>query len=283
MSEGGIWKTFAEYDRRYVYLVLFIVVIGPLLKPIGIPVSVSPGTVQYYEAVSSFEEGDIVFFTLNTEFSGYNEIHSGIVATMRVFIENGCKIVIAVGHPEATSIPELIFNELHNELDENGYVYGEDYISLGYIFPNEAAVASLAEDFQSTVKQDWLGAPTAGTFLDEVETWEDIDLISDFTTGLATTYLLNHFALRGTPMVVNCIGVMIPSQANYVDTGVYLGLLGSMRGGAELEFLTGHPASGLTAMDAFTFGHYMLIVFIVIGNLGYLMYTRNPKMDNRRN
>lgn len=274
MSEGGIWKTFAEYDRRWVYLVMFLVVIGPLLQPIGIPISVSPGTRRYNEAINTVGEGDIVFFTLNTEFSGYNEIQSGIVASMRVFIENGCKIVVAVGHPEATSIPEMIFSDLHRELEENGYVYGEDYISLGYIMPNEAAVAALSQDFQGTVTQDWLGAPIGGTFLDEVETWEDIDLIADFTTGLATTYLMNHFALRGTPMVVNCIGVMIPSQANYVDTGVYLGMLESMRGGAELEFLTGHPGPGLTAMDAFTLGHYMLIIFIVIGNLGYLMYTR---------
>jgi len=274
MSEGGIWKTFANYDRRYVYLVLFIVVIGPLLSPIGVPISVSPSTKKYYEVINSVGEGDIVFFTLNTEFSGYNEIQSGIIASMRVFIENGAKIVIAVGHPEATSIPDLIFHDLNTELTENGYVYGEDYISLGYIFPNEAAVASLAEDFQGSISQDWLGVPIAGTFLEDVKTWEDIDFIADFSTGLATTHLMNHFALRGTPMVVNVIGVMIPSSLNYVDTGVYLALLGSLRGGAELEYLTGHPASGLTAMDAFTFGHYMLIVFIIIGNLGYLMYTR---------
>jgi hypothetical protein len=47
-----------------------------------------------------------------------------------------------------------------------------------------------------------------------------------------------------------------------------------MRGGAELEYLTGHPGPGMTAMDAFTIGHYMLILFIVIGNIGYFGYTR---------
>lgn len=277
-EEGGIWKTFAEYDRRYVYLVLFLVVVTPLLSPIGMPITVSPDTRQYYEAVSEYGEGDIVFFTLNTEFSGYNEIQPGIIATMRIFIENHCKIVIAVGHPEATGIPELVFKSLERELEENGYEYGEDYVILGYIMPNEASVAALAQDFQGTVSQDWLGRPIAGTFLDDVHTWEDIDLIADFTTGLATTYLLNHFAERGTHMVVNCIGVMIPSQKNYVDTGKYQGILQSMRGGAELEYLTGHPGPGLTAMDAFTFGHYMLIGFIIIGNLGYFMYTRKKTL-----
>jgi len=274
MSDNGLMKTLATYDRRWVYLVLFLVVIIPLLNPIGMPISVSPDTVQYHAAISSVEEGDHIFFTLNTEFSGYNEIQSGIIATMRVFIESNSKICVAVGHPEATGIPELVFQKLEHELEQNGYQYGEDYVILGYVMPNEASVAAMAQDFQGTISQDWLGRSIDDTFLSEINTWEDWDLIADFTTGLATTYLLNHFALRGTPMTVNCIGVMIASQKPYVDTGVYLAVLQSMRGGAELEYLTGHPGPGLTAMDAFTFGHYMLLLFIIAGNIGYYGYSR---------
>lgn len=277
MSENDLMKTLATYDRRWVYLVLFLVVTIPLLRPIGMPISVSPDTVDYYEAINTVGDGDLVLFTLNTEFSGYNEIQSGIVASMRVFIENGCKICVAVGHPEATGIPELVFNKLETELEENGYEYGEDYVILGYVMPNEASVASMAQDFQGTITQDWLGRPIDDTFLTEVETNEDWDLIADFTTGLATTFLLNHFALRGTPMTVNCIGVMVSSQKPYVDSGVYLAILQSMRGGAELEFLTGHPGPGMTAMDAFTFGHYMLLLFIIAGNIGYYGYSRKQR------
>ena len=274
MSDNSLLKTLATYDRRWVYVALFIVVTVPLISPVGMPISVSPDTRQYFEAINQFGDGDTIFFTLNTEFSGYNEIQSGIIATMRVFIENDCRICVGVGHPEATGIPELVFRALETELEENGYVYGENYVILGYVMPNEAAVASMAEDFQGTITRDWLGRPIGDTFLSEIQTWEDWDLIADFTTGLATAHLLNHFALRGTPMIVNCIGVMIPSQKVYVDTGVYLGILQSMRGGAELEFLTGHPGPGLTAMDAFTFGHYLILLFIIAGNIGYFGYSR---------
>ncbi len=277
MSENDLMKTLATYDRRWVYLTLFLVVTIPLLRPIGMPISVSPDTVQYYEAINTVGDGDKVLFTLNTEFSGYNEIQSGIIASMRVFIDNGAKICVAVGHPEATGIPELVFNKLETELEENGYEYGEDYVILGYVMPNEASVASMAQDFQSAITQDWLGRPIDDTFLSEIETYEDWDLIADFTTGLATTFLLNHFALRGTPMTVNCIGVMVSSQKPYVDSGVYLAILQSMRGGAELEFLTGHPGPGMTAMDAFTFGHYMLLLFILAGNIGYYGYSRKQR------
>jgi hypothetical protein len=279
MSDNGIMKTLATYDRRWVYLVLFLVVVIPLLNPIGMPISVSPDTHQYYEAINSVGDGDKVLFTLNTEYSGYNEIQSGIIASMRIFIENGCKICVAVGHPEATSIPEIVFNKLEHVLEENGYEYGEDYVILGYVMPNEASVAAMSQDFHAAVTQDWLGRSIDDTFLAEVDSWEDWDFIADFTTGLATGFLLNHFALRGTPMAVNCIGVMIASQKPYVDSGAYVAILQSMRGGAELEFLTGHPGPGLTAMDAFTFGHYMLLLFIIAGNIGHYGYTRQKRSE----
>lgn len=274
-ENGGIWKTFADYDRRYVYLVLFLVVTIPLLNPLGFPISVSPDTRQFYEVLNTVEEGDIVMVAYNTEFSGFNELKPGVIATTRVLIEKGAKIVVASAHPEAVSINPVVFDYLSKEVQENDYTYGEDYIDLGFVLVNEAAVAAMAQDFHGVITQDLYNEPIDGTFLDDVNTHEDFDLIVDFTTGLSTTYILNHYALSGTPLIVNCIGVMIPSQKNYVDTGLVLGLLGSMRGGAELEYLTQSPGPGLIAMDAFTFGHYMLIGFIIIGNLGYYMYTRH--------
>jgi hypothetical protein len=75
-------------------------------------------------------------------------------------------------------------------------------------------------------------------------------------------------------MTVNVIGVMSPTERPFYDSGIYKAILNSMRGGAELEYLIGHPGPGMTAMDAFTLGHYLLIGFIIIGNIGYFGYSR---------
>jgi hypothetical protein len=273
-DNGGILKFMAEYDRRWIYLLIFVVVVGPLLQPLGFPISVSPDTEKYHEVLSTVQAGDKVLFTLDTEFSGYMEIQSGIIASMRVLVNKGAKICVAVGHPEATSIPQLVFDACASEMAAKDYQYGRDYINLGYILPNESAVAALAEDFHSTIRQDYKGASVAGTFLDDVTDWSSWALIADFTTGLGTAYLRAHFALRGTPMTVNVIGVMSPTERPFYDSGIYKAILNSMRGGAELEYLIGHPGPGMTAMDAFTLGHYMLIGFIIIGNIGYFGYSR---------
>jgi len=275
----SLLKHFNSYDSRIVYLLLFLVVTIPLLSPIGLPISVSPSTVQYYNVLDALGPDDRVLVVLDTEFSGYMEIQSGIIASMRVMVEREAKMCVAVSHPEATGIPELVFATIRKSMEEHDYTYGEDYVVLGYVFPNEAAVASAAQDWQGVIHKDFYGQSTDGTFLDEIHDWSDWTLISDYTTGIQSGSLINHFGLRGTPMIVNCIGVMISTQMPYLSTGVYKALLQSMRGGAELEYLTRHPGPGMTAMDAFTLGHYLLVVLIIIGNIGYFGTRENSRRN----
>ncbi|MCD6479164.1 hypothetical protein J7L65_00025 [Candidatus Bathyarchaeota archaeon] len=273
-EERSIARMLAEIDRRIIYLLLFIVVTVPILRPVAMPLAVSPDTKQYYKVLNALGPDDIVLFVLDTEFSGYMEIQSGVLASARLIIEKGAKMAIACSHPEATGIPPMMFSYLRDVMKRYDYKYGEDYVVLGYIFPNEAAVASSAQDFHGVVKEDWQGRPIKGTFLDRIHDWKDWSLIAIFSTGVRSDAFIRHYGLRGTPMVINCIGVMIPTTKPYVDTGIFKALLPSMRGGAELEKLINAPGPGLAAMDCFTFGHYLVIIFIIIANIGYFGYVR---------
>jgi hypothetical protein len=216
------------------------------------------------------------------EFSGYMELKPGVLATHKMFIEKGVKLCIAFGHFEGVAIPPVVFGELQSYLDRYDYTEGEDYIIIGYVLPNEAAVAALSQDFHGNVRVDWKGESIEGTFLDQIENAGDFALINDYTTGLATTFQIRHMVLTyGTPMAVNSIGVSVPGHLANLDAGLITSLLQSTRGGAELEFLIGVPGPGLKSMDAFTLGHYMLIVFILIGNIGHYGWARRTAYRDR--
>ena len=281
-DKGGIYKTMATYDKRWVYLALFVIVLYSLIRPIGMPIGISAMTKNYKAQLDTLQEGDIVFSTWNMEFSGYMELKPGVLATHKMFIEKGVKLVIAFGHFECVALPPVIFKELKTTLDDYDYTEGEDYIIIGYVFPNEAAVAALAKDFHANVRVDWKGNSIEGTFLDEIQNAGDFDMISDYTTGLATTFLIRHIVLEyDTPMVVNSIGVSVPGHLANLDAGLITGLLSSTLGGAELEFLIDSPGPGLKSMDAFTFGHYSLLIFIIIGNIGHYGWTRRTGARER--
>jgi hypothetical protein len=281
-DEGGIFKWMATYDKRWVYVVLFIVVLGPLINPIGMPIGISALTRNYYAELDTLQEGDIVLDAWNMEFSGYMELKPGVLASHKVFIEKGVKLCIALGHFEGVAIPPVVFKELQTWLDRYDYTEGEDYVIIGYVWPNEAAVAAMAQDFHANVRVDWKGNSIEGTFLDEIQNAGDFDMISDYTTGLATTFIIRHMVLEyDIPMIENSIGVSVPGHLANLDAGLLTALLASTRGGAELEFLIDSPGPGLKSMDAFTFGHYMLIAFIIIGNIGHYGWARQAAYRDR--
>lgn len=283
-KEGfDLLKWMATYDKRWAYLLLFILVLLPMLKPIGMPISVSELTKEYYEQLQTLEEGDIVLDSWSTEYSGYMELKPGMIATHKYYIKNGIKIFVCLGHPEGLSLVDALFDkELKSYMEAYDYTYGEDYIILGFALPNQAATLAMATDFQGSVKVDWKGDSIKGTFLDRIETGADIDMISDFTTGAGNPGLINHVVLTfGTPMIQNQIGVSLPGSFMNLDAGLITGLLASTRGGSELELLIQEPGPGLIAMDAFTLGHYLLIIFIVIGNIGFFGWTKRAEERDR--
>jgi len=275
-TEGGILRFLATIDIRIVYFLLFVVVVGPLLYPIGMPISVSPDTVEFHDVIAEMGPDDIVLLHLGTEFSGWNELSAGSTASMRMLIEQGAKVAIISAHPEAISISPLLYNSLSDVMDANDYKYMEDTIDLGYMHPNEAAVASTASDFHGTVRTDYLGASIEGTFLDDINTAEDWSLIVDIQTGVQSAAMLNHYRVSyGAPIAKHCIGVSVPGAKADLDAELLVGVLPSLRGGAELETLIGAKGPGVAAMDAFSIAHYMLLIFVVLGNIGYFGYQRS--------
>jgi hypothetical protein len=131
------------------------------------------------------------------------------------------------------------------------------------------------------VRTDWNGNTLKGTFLENIKTGADLSMWLSFTDG-GDTYATYHFVTKyGTPQVINVIGVSIPDVKAMYNAGKIQAMLGSTRGGAELEKLIGVPGVGLAAMDAFTLGHYLLLMFIIIGNIGYFGYTKRVKGHER--
>jgi hypothetical protein len=83
------------------------------------------------------------------------------------------------------------------------------------------------------------------------------------------------------PMIEGAIGVNISALLPYVNTGHLKAMLESTRGCSELEYLGGVPGPGATSMDAFTLIHYLVILFIIMGNIGYFGWEKHQKEQMR--
>jgi hypothetical protein len=288
MSDEGfnIFKWMATFDRRIIYLLVFLLVLYPVLNPIGLPIAVTEDTRLFYQYLQDLDEDDIIWAAWETGFSAYNELKPGIVATYREVIESGAKMVVAYGTTQDNAVFELVMGDpdkgvrgiLTSVMEEYDYTYGEDYVVLGYVLVNEASTSSLAVDLQNVAYEDFKGRSLADTFYADLENAGDFSLIIDFSPGMQTVAMINHWVMDfGVPMIEGAIGVNVPSLMPYRDTGHLKAMLQSTRGCAELEFISGNPGVGITSMDAFTLVHFLIILFIIMGNIGYFMWEKNAR------
>jgi hypothetical protein len=255
-----------------------------------LPIAVSEGTRTWNSYLQDLDEDTIIWSAWQTGFAGYNELKPGIVATYREVIEHDAKMVIAFSQTAEFAVFEIVMGDeeqgirglLTSVMEEYDYKYGEDYVCLGYVLVNEASTSALANNLHDVANVDYKGNSLAGTFYDDLNNAGDFDLIIDFSTGMQTTALINHWVMDyDVPMIEGAIGVNIPSYTPYLDTGHLKAMLQSTRGGAELEYLTGNPGPGIVSMDAFTLVHFLLIISIIIGNIGYFMWEKN-QLDRAR-
>jgi hypothetical protein len=78
-------------------------------------------------------------------------------------------------------------------------------------------------------------------------------------------------------MISGVTAVSAPDFFAYLHSRQLVGLLGGLRGAADYEEMAGLPGRGIDGMGPQTFGHILIVLFIIAGNIGYLMSRRKRK------
>jgi hypothetical protein len=292
-KEGfNLFKAMAYIDRKYLFLMVFIITIGSLLFPISIPIQIGTNTNLYYSYLSKLKSTDIVIWKGAT-FRSYMEVKSGYIATLRVIIEKGAKLVAMYDEGDQQSVFQMVMGNpstgasgiLTSLMEQKNYKYWDNYIDLGMVLlGGEAAYVSLARNFQGYIHNDYAGRPIQGSFLENVNGAADFAMIIDSgpLAGIGGDFLGRHFAMDYKVVYLgNMIGVGIAPTQTYIETGIVKGMLESGRGGAELEYLIGAPGPGLAALNVMTLGHYYFIALIIIGNIGYFGWERKARREEK--
>ena len=258
-----------ENQKRLVYLMLFILVAIPYFKPMGLPISISDYTYSFYNTLVDLPEGSVVLVHYGFEAGAWGELESQCVAVGQHLLNLPVKLIFCSTWGMGSQFIERTFDNI----DVGDKVYGVDYINIGYIPGWETGIAALANDFHSIVNVDYYGDSIEGTFLDGINDGTDIDMIVAYECGSAgsETFIKQYQVPFGTPVLSGAIGVVVPGNVPFYNSGQLSGILASVRGGAEYEVLTKNPGKGVVGTDVLTFAHLGLIVAVIIGNIVYFM------------
>lgn len=255
-------------DKRIVYTLIAILILIPLLRPIGLPVQISRGTQLAYDAVEELQEGDIVLYVFDLAASIEAEILPTAVAWLHHLMGKGVKIVTVAVY--ATEGPMYAVKAFDTLAPEYGYEYGKDYVILPYAAGFETAAAAIGRNIRSVYPQDFYGKPiTQLPLMDQVDDANDFAAVMMSANWGPDIWVRQLVDIYKVPMIHNCTGIVAPGAQAYLSSGQIKGLVGALSGAAEYEVLLGIPGAAAAAMDAQSTTHALTVVLVLLGNIGF--------------
>ena len=267
-----------DMDRRWIFIIIALVVLLPLFFPIGLPIRPTDSTQTAYDAMDDLEHGSNVLVSFEYGPSTKPEIHPMTYAVLRHLFKNGHKVYITCLWPDGQFMAEEAIEEIAEQ--EFNLTYGKDYVLLGFRPGNEAVVKGIVSNIRKLYSTD-----ARGTLTDKIPMMEGINQLVDFdfiftaSAGYPGTVEWVQYGAdpTGVPMSTGVTSIQVNEVMPYVQSGQVKGILAGMPGAAEYEKLIGVPGIGTSGMDAQSIAHLVIVLFIIFGNVTFFIERQRQK------
>jgi hypothetical protein len=266
----------ARFVPRLLYVALLAAVMAPFLVPgdwSGSTIPLTPATASFFQAVAALRPGAPVLVAFDYDPSTQGEMEPQARAVLAHLMQRGARIAAVSLLPAGAAQAQLAFAATATA---QGYRYGNDFINLGYLAGDEAALATLGQDITAAFPRDFgERLPTSGrTVLQGIRGVRDFALVvvlaSDERTALA--WLTQVQARFGVPMTAGVSAASAAQMAPYLQSGQLAGLLTGVPGAAEYELLMNKPGPAVRMLDAQSLAHAVVVVFVLLANVGALVW-----------
>jgi hypothetical protein len=272
-------------DRRWIFLLVAVGTILPIMFPIGFKVSITPPVRSLFDRIEAMQPGDVVLLSYDYGPSTAPENDPMADAVLRHCFSKKIKVVILALYPIGgiTMADQSIARVTRDYPD---VVRGVDYANLGYKSGGQATMKQLGEDIRNVFPEDRYGTPLDDVpLLKTIHNYSDMKLVVSFATGIIGEWWANLInAQFGIPVACGCTAVSAPKYYAFLQSGQMVGLLGGLKGASEYEWLLmdaypkTHAAyerpglyTAIKGMDVQTIDHSIILAFIILGNLAYLL------------
>jgi hypothetical protein len=269
-------------DRRYLYILLFIVVSIPLLNPLKLPIPIGEHSRKFYDKIESLSAGSIVIISFDYGPSTRPENYPQSAAALFHAHERGCKIVALAFWPSGAPIGDELLKGLYGSDFPNVAGYGTEVVYLGYVPGNEVGMQTFGDNTATAKSIDHYGndVTTLPLLRDECRSAADFAVWIEIASGTPGEQQViqfvqgRHGGPSAVPILVGATAVSVPGMMPFYPTQIS-GILNGLAGAGEYEYLLnikyGYPYDQGPSLDAQSLGHVLILLFIVIGNISYLL------------
>lgn len=302
-------------DRRYIYLVVALAIILPLIIPFNSKTYVTEPSENIYKKIDSFagRKDRAVLMCFSHDASTMAELFPMEVAILRHCFQRDIQVFTICFIPAAKPLMDYA---LQTAKEDYNVQSGVNYVNFGYkpwgIFL--PTVLGMGDDIAKAVDTDDEGRIVSNLeIMKEIKNYNEMNLVIDFAASAAVhTWITYARARFGANVAAGVTAVMAADNFPYLQTGQLTGMLAGLKGAAEYEklvdvFATYKNADGSIGrdfskevlkdswiklsdiknpvyktarigMNAQTVAHVMIIVFIALGNIGHFLNRKKTKI-----
>jgi hypothetical protein len=273
-----LYEKLMKIDRRTIYALLLFVVILPLVFPSVVKVTPMTPVKKIFQAVDNTPQDKALILDCSYAPQIKAEVEPMAVAVLRHAFKTRKKILVLSLYVEMIGLATRALNQVVGEFNsvaethEDSIIYGRDYVFLGWQPPPIVPMLGMGESIANIYVVDYYGNQT-----DTLEMMQRINNYNDISILVALSgsripiswvaYAQNRYGLQ---VGVGCTAVSGADFYPYYQTGQFTGLMVGMKGAAEYEEL----GVASEAMLSLTYAHIIIILFIVVGNIGFLLQRR---------
>jgi hypothetical protein len=270
-KEKTVWDRLLDVPQWAVAVAVFIFLIIPILRPLGLPVPVGRPAADYITWIQKIPPGSNVLFFQEMSGSGWDEIKGGFTATLKYLWSKKINVVLVAVYSDAA--PPTLWGIEYANPSRFGVKYGENYVFLGYIPGIEVMVAALRDSIRSAVSVDYLGTPLDKIpLLQKVDSYKDFSaIIVAFSTGTdMDKYVRQWYATHPEiPQLWMTASGNEMSTVSYWIGGMAKGYLSGPTGCAAMEVFIGEPGLAAKITDMKNLASIPTLVLVAIGNIAY--------------
>ena len=265
-------------DRRWIFLIIAVVVIVPLIIPVGLPIRPTDTTKNVYDSIEKLPVGSKVLLSVEYSPSTRPENHPMTISILRHLFKNDHKVFITCLWPDGQFMAQDAINQVAKQ--EFNKTYGVDYVFLGFRPGNEAVVKGIVSNLRKLYTVDvYQKKIDEIPLMNGINNFKDFDFLFSSSAGFPGTIEWVQYASdpTGIPMASGVTSIQVNEVMPYVQAGQMVGVLAGMPGAAEYEALIDQKGSATSGMDAQSVAHLVIVLFIILGNLSFFIERNRSK------
>jgi hypothetical protein len=292
-TRRSFWVRLQAIDRRWIYVVIWLVVMIPLIFPFEIKPVATPPVQSLFTYIDTMPENKAVIISVDYTPDSQAELQPMLIALLRHAFAVHRPVGMLAMAVQGLGIGEDALRQVtaefnaHAKTSADSVLNGRDYVYWGWTTPPVTVMLGMGQRIARVFPVDYYGQQTDSLpIMKRLKNYDDAGIL---VSVAASSFPLSWINLAQTQFGIHLgCGITAVSAADfypYVNSGQFTGMLAGMKGAAEYEQLLEQSMvkrgmdwrlrrKGTEAMSSQAAAHLAIMAFIIIGNIAFFVTRR---------